>query len=259
MMDNFKTILDVFIYAKEQKMCTTPFCTTCGAMDYRNMCRDIGPDRIKNLIESVTEEELEHMPYSIKYHGWYGPLRILLLDGFSADPNCPMMKWYNDGEEVHMTACTKKLIFEMPHHKVYGVIGSIFANTECEVTALFQYIGCAALTIDMKNYLEAYQIPPVHGALKESGFLPPNVKAVYYAQTSNSLMQVKEVEHIIDDALSLLSSKGYQSVAMNGVRTLGYSELDNLNIIERWFGKNPQSPIHTIHLVDKRGGFNKLR
>lgn len=258
MTNKFKNILDVFLFVKEQNMCTSPFCTTCGAMDYRKLCRGIGPDRIRNLIESVTEEDLEHMPYSIRYHGWYEPLRILLIDGFSADSNCPMMNWYNDGEEVHMATCTKKLILEMPSHKVYGVIGSIFKNSECEVTALFQYNGYSNFRFEMGTFLTSYQIIPANDVLKESGPMPLNVKAIYYAQTSQTLGKVKEVGHIIDKALTILSSKGYQSVAMNGVQTLGYSELDNLNIIKRWFEQHPLSSIHTLHLVDKRGGFNCL-
>ncbi len=258
MTDNFRTILDVFLYAKEQRMCTTPFCTTCGAMMFRSMCKGIGADKIKNLIESVTDEDLENMPSAIKYHGWYGPLRILLYDGFSADPDCPMMRWFIDGEEVHSVTCKKKLILEMPFHKVFGVIGSIFNNVECEVTALFQYNGYSSFQVEMRKYLTTYQIPPVHGTLKESGVMPSDIKAIYYAETSQTLGKVKEVGLLIDNMLTLLSSKGYQSISMNGVKTLGYSELDNLRIIEKWFRQHPQSSIHTIHLVDKRGGFNKL-
>ena len=73
-------------------------------------------------------------------------------------------------------------------------------------------------------------------------------------------MKVDEVTKVIVKALSLISSKGYKSVAMNGVKTLGYSssELDNLKIIIDWFKQNPGSSINTIHLVDKNGGFNKL-
>ena len=255
---NFQNILDLFVYAKEQNMCTTLFCTTCGARDFRTMCNEIGTDKIKDLIECVTDEDLENMPSAIKKGGWYEPLRILLYDGFRADPNCPMMRWFRDGEEVHMTSCTKKLILEMDTHKVYGIIGSIFNNTECEVTALFQYNGCATLPAEMSEFLRRYQIPAVHGVLIESGLLPPVVKAVYYAQTFQALEKVKEVERIIDEALTLLSSKGYNSVAMNGVRTLGYTEFDNLLIIKRWFERHPESSIHTMHLVDKRGGFNRL-
>ncbi|MBR5469657.1 MAG: hypothetical protein IKU78_04240 [Paludibacteraceae bacterium] len=248
MTNNFRNILDLFLYAKEQNMCTALFCSTCGAMLYRSLCKEIGKDRIKYLIEAVTDEDFKHMPLDIKYDGWYEPLRLMLYDGFSANPDCPMMKWYDDGEEVHCATQKKKLILDMGVHKIYGVIGSIFKNTECEVTALFQYVGYASLPIEMNRFLEKYQIPSVHG----------NVRAVYYAKTSQTNGKVKEVEKIIDEALQILSSKGYRSVAMNGVKTLGHSELDNLNIIERWFKQNPQSSIQTLHLIDKRGGFNVL-
>ena len=52
MTNNFRNILDLFLYAKEQNMCTSLFCTTCGAMAYRSMCKEIGKDRIKYLIEA---------------------------------------------------------------------------------------------------------------------------------------------------------------------------------------------------------------
>lgn len=259
MDNNFRNILDLFLYAKEQNMCTSLFCATCGAMKFRNMCKEIGKDGIKRLIESVTDQDLEQMPDVIRYHGWYEPLRIILSEGYTADRYCPMMRWYNDGEEVHIASCKKKLILEMDNLKVYGIIGSIFINTECEVTALFQYNGAsAAFLIDMVEFLMSFGIRPAHGILKESGFMPPNVKAIYYAETLQTTGYVEEAEQLIDEMLSLLSSKGYQSVAMNCVRTLGYSELDNLNIIKRWFERHPESPIHTVHLVDKRGGFNRL-
>lgn len=256
---NFRNILDLFLYAKEQNMCTSLFCTTCGAMEFRSMCKEIGKDGIKRLIESVTDQDLEQMPDAIRYHGWYEPLRIILSDGYTADRYCPMMRWYRDGEEVHMASYKKKLIFEMDNLKVYGIIGSIFFNTECEVTALFHNNGAsAAFLIDLSEILLTFRVRPTHGLLIESGYMLPNVKAMYYAEALQTTGHVEEVEQLIDEMLSLLSSKGYQSVAMNGVRTLGYSELDNLNIIKRWFKQHPESPIHTMHLVDKRGGFNRL-
>ena len=52
MTNNFRNILDLFLYAKEQNMCTSLFCTTRGVMAYRSMCKEIGKDRIKYLIEA---------------------------------------------------------------------------------------------------------------------------------------------------------------------------------------------------------------
>ncbi len=101
------------------------------------MCKQIGSKQITRLIESVTEHDLENMPQAIKDRGWYDPLRILCNDGFVANPDCPMMMWYDDGVLIHSDVNKKVLIHDESNLKIYGVIGDIFKNSECEVTALF--------------------------------------------------------------------------------------------------------------------------
>ena len=259
----FRNILDLIRYAKMQNMCIYFLCTISGSMEFRKLCKQIGAEQITKLIEAVTEQNLKRKPRNIEFKECYEALKIILNDGFNADPNCPMMRWYNDIEKYRGTT-SKALLHEEANHKIYAVQGSIFRNNECEVTALFQYPDVVTSTHDMDlntemaKFLGVYNFSDSIDGLKETGIMPTNnVKAIYYAQTS---MEVGEVAKVIVKALSLISSKGYKSVAMNGVKTLGYSssELDNLKIIIDWFKQNPDSSINTIHLVDKNGGFNKL-
>ena len=262
----FSNILDLIRYAKEQNMCIYFLCTLSGSMEFRKLCKQIGAEQITKLIEAVTEQNLKRKPRNIEFKECYEALKIILNDGFNADPNCPMMRWYNNIEKNHGTT-SKALLHEEANHKIYAVQGSIFRNNECEVTALFQYPDVVTSTYDMDlntemaKFLGVYNFSDNIDGLKETGIMPTNkVKAIYYAQTYQTLMKVDEVTKVIVKALSLISSKGYKSVAMNGVKTLGYSlsELDNLKIIIDWFKQNPGSSINTIHLVDKNGGFNKL-
>lgn len=160
---NFKNIIDLFLYAKEQNMCTTLFCTTCGAMEFRHMCIEIGKVEIKRLIECVTDEEIKQIPESLTYWDWYDPLRLLQYEGFHAEPNCPMMRWFSEGDVAHRTTCTKKLIYEMGRHKVFGIIGSIFNNSECEVTAIFQNNEGSAFSKEMEIFFIYYPFVPFKG------------------------------------------------------------------------------------------------
>ena len=250
----FSNILDLIRYAKEQNMCIYFLCTLSGSMEFRKLCKQIGAEQITKLIEAVTEQNLKRKPRNIEFKECYEALKIILNDGFNANPNCPMMRWYNDIEKYRGTT-SKALLHEEANHKIYAVQGSIFRNNECEVTALFQYPDVVTSTYDMDlntemaKFLGVYNFSDNIDGLKETGIMPTNkVKAIYYAQTYQTLMKVDEV------------TKVYKSVAMNGVKTLGYSlsELDNLKIIIDWFKQNPGSSINTIHLVDKNGGFNKL-
>lgn len=263
----FSNILDLIRYAKEQNMCIYFLCTISGSMEFRKLCKQIGAEQITKLIEAVTEQNLKRKPCGIEFKECYEALKIILNDGFNADPNCPMMRWYNNFDRFHGVAYKKVLLHEEDNHKIYAVQGDIFKNHECEVTALFQYPDVVTSTYDMDlntemaKFLGVYNFSDNIDGLKETGIMPTNkVKAIYYAQTYQTLMKVDEVTKVIVKALSLISSKGYKSVAMNGVKTLGYSssELDNLKIIIDWFKQNPGSSINTIHLVDKNGGFNKL-
>ncbi|MBR5119322.1 MAG: hypothetical protein IK100_11875 [Muribaculaceae bacterium] len=230
-------------------------------MEFRNLCKQIGAEKITRLIESVTEESFKRKPRGIEFRECHEALKIILNDGFSANPSCPMMIWYNNIEQYNVT--NKKVLHEEANHKIYAATGDIFRNNECEVTALFQYPNVATSTFntDMAKFLGCYSFSDNKEGLKETGIMPTkNVKAIYYSKTDQTSMEFGKVNKVIADALSLLSSKGYKSVAMNGVKTLGFSlsELDNLKIIINWFRQNPNSSINTIHLVDKNGGFNKL-
>ena len=261
----FNNIFDLIRYAKKQNMCITYLCIISGSIEFRNLCKEVGAEQITKLIESVTEQNLMRKPRGIEFSECLEAMKIILNDGFSADPNCPMMRWYN---KRYRGTVPKELLHEEANHKIYGVTGDIFRNNECEVTALFQYADNISSTYDMDfntkmaKFLDCYNFSDNIDGLKETGIMPTNnVKAIYYAPTQQSSMDLSLVAtEVITKALSLISSKGYKSVAMNGVKTLGSptSELDNLQIIINWFRQNPNTSINTINLVDKNGSFNKL-
>ncbi len=255
---NFKNIIDLLLYAIKKNLCDIFY--TCDALVFRTMCKDIGKVEIKRLIESVTDEDIEQMPTSVSYWDWCQPMGILLREGFHAEPYCPMMRWFSEGDLAHKTTCRKKLILEMDNRQVYGIIGSIFYNSECEVTAIFNESNGGISSYELYNFLKYYPFLLTESGIREAYRMPPHARPIYYGQAFETLQDVKEVERMIEDMLSFVSSRGYQSVAMNALSTTTYnpSELDNLNIIERWFKQHPESPIHTVHLVDKMGGFNRL-
>ena len=44
-------------YARSQRMCITPGCTTCGCMPFRTLCREtIGYENICGIVRAVTPE-----------------------------------------------------------------------------------------------------------------------------------------------------------------------------------------------------------
>lgn len=80
-------------YGRSNNLCMKPFCTTCGSMAFRKLCKDtIGLNNIHTMIKAVTQKELaEH-----KYKDWLDPLRIILHEfGYTFQEACPLMDAYN--------------------------------------------------------------------------------------------------------------------------------------------------------------------
>lgn len=154
-MGNFRNILDVFLYAKDKGMCTTPYCTTCGAMEFSNMCRNIGDENICRLVRHVTEKELD----KVSAYLWYDPLKILIIDGCCIDESCPIMKRFDKGIDWLTTISKKKTIVSSSFCNIVGVIGSIFEETNVEAVVLFEYVGLAELPVRMRSFMKEHEIP----------------------------------------------------------------------------------------------------
>lgn len=165
----------------------------------------------------------------------------------------------NDKDIEWPTATSsEKEIVSTPCCRITGVIGSIFEETQVDVVVLFEYIGLADLSRKIRLFLDRYKIPHEQDSCVANRDPHEKIKAYYYVRTNTSGGKLKNVSEIICSTLDKIAAEGYSSIAMNGVKTQGYSELDNVQIINNWLTHHPESSIKYIRLVDKRGGFNKL-
>lgn len=262
-MEKLQTILDLFAYVHKNNMCTNPYCTTCGAMEYRNMCKGLGLAKIRELIEATTEKDFLYFKEANPFTPWVEPFKTLLLDGFCADPKSTMMAIYDDGSGLWRYGRAKELLLEINGVKVYAVSGNVFRSYGCEVIAIFNKHSLQAVSHEYQK-LKADLYPSKEGVFFTKDSMPDNCCAFYLKNTYGSIMDeskelFKEVETILSNLLVSLSLKGYKSVSMNGLRTSGYSEFDNLRIIINWIHNNPKTSLKEIVLVDKDGGFNQLK
>ena len=253
-MDNYNNILDFFLYVKDMKMCTTPFCSTCGAMEYRNLCKKLGKDRVKELLEATTTEDLSHVNPAL----WYDPMTIMLYDGFKCKKESPIMQMYEKGYDWLVIGDAKDILYEKGEFQVYSATGSIFEERNVDVLALFENPGLATLPIRIKEFLNEKKIAEEQSALIPCEGKHGNVKAVYYAKATETKGIVHEVAKLLRKLLDTVSEAGYSTIAMNGIRTQGYSEYDNLRSIKEWIEAHPNTSIRKILLIDKRAGFTKL-
>jgi hypothetical protein len=70
-------LLDIIRKAREQKWCTTPFCTTCGALDYRKSLKELaGPigGGLENALEEINPEDLASIS------DWQDAIVVAIMD-----------------------------------------------------------------------------------------------------------------------------------------------------------------------------------
>lgn len=64
-------------YARLKNMCTKLFCTTCGALEFRKLCREtIGKEQMILILNAVNEEEVNKH----QFKSWYEPLTVILRE-----------------------------------------------------------------------------------------------------------------------------------------------------------------------------------
>src|SRR4030067_1542824 len=71
------SLLDIIKKAHEQKWCTTPYCTTCGAHDYRNALKELaGPlgGGLANALAEINPQDLSSIP------NWQDTLLVAIID-----------------------------------------------------------------------------------------------------------------------------------------------------------------------------------
>lgn len=250
----YKNILDFYEHVRDMNLCTTPFCTTCGASEYRNLCKSLGIGVLRRLLEATTKEDLENTRPEL----WYDPLTIMLYDGFTCNRNCPIMQSYDKGFEWLVYGDANDLLFMDKDFRVYAKTGSIFEEQNVDVLALFDNTEFYKLSYLIDSFFTGNSIAKEPNRLIPFSGTIGNVHAIYYARTSESQRSVREVKRFLFSMLDTVSGAGYSSIAMNGIKTLGYSEYDNARIIKDWRAANPKSILKKIYLIDKRAGFTKL-
>lgn len=253
-MTGYKNILDFYLHVRDMNLCTTPFCSTCGASEYRNLCKSIGHDEIRRLLEATTKEDLENTHPEL----WYDPLTIMLYDGFTCNRNCPIMQSYDKGFEWHVYGDAKDLLFMDKEFSVYAITGSIFEEQSVDVLALFDNTEFFKLSYLIDSFFTGNCIAKEPNKLIPCSGTIGNLHALYYARTNEAQKSYREVKKILFTLLDTVSRAGYTSIAMNGIKTLGYSEFDNVQIIKDWRAVNHNALLQKIYLIDKRAGFTKL-
>lgn len=253
-MIEYKNILDFFVHVRALKLCTNPYCSTCGATEFRNLCMEMGRVKVRELIEATTIDDINKVQPGL----WYEPFKLLLIDGYPCSEDCPMMHMYEKGYERLVYGDTKDQILEVNSIKVYAVTGSIFENESVDVLALFQNPGLAELPIKIEMFLKDKALGNVQNVLIPCDGKHGDVKAVYYVNTAKTQGNLSQVASILNDCLNAVSEAGFSSLAMNGIKTRGFSENDNLRIIRDWALSHPDTSIKSIHLVDKRAGFRRF-
>lgn len=70
-------LIDIIKKAREQKWCTTPYCTTCGSREYRNSLKDLAGSLgggLANALAEINPHELISIP------DWQDALRVAIID-----------------------------------------------------------------------------------------------------------------------------------------------------------------------------------
>lgn len=72
-LEEISDFFELAQYAKEMNLCTKPWCTTCGCLQYRSLIRDtIGAEKIKKMVLTIKESQLnEHDIYE-----WIDPFIV---------------------------------------------------------------------------------------------------------------------------------------------------------------------------------------
>lgn len=69
--------IDIVREASERNWCTTPYCTTCGSLEYRQALKKLSGDLGGPLADALTNLDLKEIT---KLPNWQGALLIALID-----------------------------------------------------------------------------------------------------------------------------------------------------------------------------------
>jgi hypothetical protein len=81
-------------YALLSEMCLKRWCTTCGCMEFRELCKSLGKEKMTAIVEAVPEEYIKN---GLTYPEYTALELIRITTGISADN--PLMRLYTRTEE----------------------------------------------------------------------------------------------------------------------------------------------------------------
>lgn len=140
-------------------------------------------------------------------------------------------------EEIELWRCGTR--------RIVGVTGSLFDEVGVEALVTHKPIGLAAFRFGLDAYMRRV------GAHRTEG-------CVHHVSGGAGTVRYLIDGQNIEDDLTLCSQLEVRTVAMNGIRTDGYGERDNVVEIIRWWQLNPAAPLLEVRLIDLRGGFVRL-
>lgn len=68
------SFFDLMRYVREQRMCTTPGCTTCGCLPFRRLIAGVGQFELERMITAADDSQIEAEDPEL----WYEPLRLII-------------------------------------------------------------------------------------------------------------------------------------------------------------------------------------
>jgi hypothetical protein len=87
-MNSFTEILE---YANQHDWCVKPYCTTCGAHEYRDSLHELSLETNNGLVVSLSMTDVSCL---LKYSNWDDAVRIALMEIKSAENmDCVLKSW----------------------------------------------------------------------------------------------------------------------------------------------------------------------
>lgn len=167
-------VLDIIKKAREQKWCTTPYCTTCGAHEYRNSLKNLaGPlgGGLANALAEINPQELFSIP------DWQDALLVAIID-------LPISLQVEGILKAWLLKATDNIIFA--DFALYKIVRYLPADNEIRNKWIE---NCMAMALSTKNFslIESLMLVLQHNALNYPDLI---TIAKEYAKSSAQMRRV---------------------------------------------------------------------
>ena len=99
------SFFDLMRYVREQRMCTTPGCTTCGCLPFRRLIAGVGQFELERMIAAADDAQIEAEDPEL----WYEPLRLIIyfFPGVGMI-DCPLVRRYKELRDECLAAIERR-------------------------------------------------------------------------------------------------------------------------------------------------------